>query len=482
MRQGWRWLWRAFVQQVAKIPRPIWLALSGLVIAIVMYFTGETTSDFLKRDLSAIGLVLFITGLSYQYLGKWLEYLIKLLFYMPVQKRVAQVSALTGEARVMADRSTLFDYVAKGIDQVFQIQGTGIYAVNSAHFQFVGGMDGEPVHADDPLIVQVYQHERWRRRDAAVLRTKINAPLVWPLIDGGRIVGLLLAGRATDELPRFTEAEEAEAVVPLCNLLATALRRTKRLDPKGEVFLKRAQHFAAEIAHWFEAKFVLMVNSAKGEVLSSTAVEKFLPELSKLAEQLGPAFNGVYVLDQNGIMLDHDAPPTVQIRGQGFSHRSYFQDCIKKMAPVVCDMIDAADRADRGRPVQILVLAVPRKNARGSLIGIVDAVIDLPSDPFSQMAVQARDVEPLPEHLGIPGVRIILIDSAAMVLGKSDSHWWKPRASVDEHPIVKQLREGLTAAGGYAYANEYGAIVPVEGTAFFAIAYESNDPADRPKR
>lgn len=476
---------RTMKRRIAAIQRRTWVAIAGVFIAAALYYPFDAVSEATRRGLPAYALLLLGLGwalLAY-FVGKWLERLAAGWLYRPVRERIAQVGQLVGEVRELSQPSKLFDHVPRGIDHIFELCGTAIYVLNGSRFELVGVTEGvaRALDANDPLLLQVKRDLGWRRGDAASARSSIRSTLIWPIEHGDRLVGLLLAGRATDDLPRFAEDEEAHAVRPVCDLLALAMQHANPLNAiKGAVFLDRAEHLASAVSRWFEAQFALLTCSAAGDALSSTDIERFTPVLRELLQQLDPAFSGVYVLDQNGIMLDHEAPPEVQIRGKSFDHRPYFRDCVEQMAPVVCDMLDTADRRVRNRAVEILVLAVPRKDAHGNFIGILDAVVDLPRDPFSRLAVQARDAWPLPEGPRVTGIRVVLIDSAAIVLGKSDSHERVPRASVGGQPVAERLRRELRVQQR-SYAREDGAIVRVAATPFFALAYESDDLADQPQ-
>ncbi|MGC3984372.1 MAG: cache domain-containing protein [Pseudorhodoferax sp.] len=476
-----RWQ-RRLARTLAKIRLKTRLTIVGVLIAATLYYLSDAASDLLKRSLPAFGALLVLLAVVAYLAEKKLEHLAKHWLDRPVRERIGQVGQLAGEAHEISLQQKLFEYVPRGIDHIFGLRGTAIYVLNGVHFELVGAIDGVPgwLDADDPLLLQVKRDLSWRRAGAAGVRSNIRSPLVWPIEHGDRLVGLLLAGDACDDLPRFVEAEEADAVSrSLCDLLAMAMQHANPLGAKGAIFLDRAERLASAVTNWFNEQFALLTSCAACKALTNNDVEPMAAQLQSLVQQLDPAFSGAYVLNQDGVMLDHAAPPEVQIRGKPFGHRSYFRDCVEQMAPVVCDMLDTADRRVRNRPVEILVLAVPRWDAHGNFLGILDAVVDLPRDPFSSLALQARDAEPLIDRPRISGIRVVLIDSVAIVLGKSDARSWAPRASVSGQPTAEQLRRDLRP-GQRAHTLENGAIVRVTGTPFFALAYESNDPADRP--
>lgn len=470
-------VWSKLKRKISGVRHGTWSLLFGGVIAGALAPVADLLLEKAKHaELPAIGALLLLGVLAY-YVGKWMEDHVNELLYRGMHARVAKVEALMGVAHEIGSTERLLKRVTTSLDEIFGLKGTAVYWANFDGFELVSPANlGIPaqVEVDDPLLLELRRHLHWQR-GARFSNSQLTTELAWPMEDGGRLVGMLVAGVAVGRTV-FQEDEEVRAVQHLVELLTQRLLKDGR-DPlgKGEYFMSCANHYADDVARWFSGKFEMLQRYASMEPLKSNEVSSSMREvLRKLDHELGAAFNGVYVLNQSGIVIEHEAPAGVDIRGKfDASNRPYFQACKALMGPVVCDSLDTADRRDvAGRPIEILVAAVPR-GTRTSFVGVLDAVIDLNKAPFGQMAAQAVRDCPRPERPRISAVRVLLIDSTAIVLGSSDSAERRVRSSVDANAQVDHLRAGLGKHS--SFASDVGAIVAVRGTPFFAVAYESTD-------
>lgn len=468
------------VGHLARMSRGTWAFLAWLVFSILLFYPADRLSKLIESStLDVWGVLAIVLALFSGYIGKVLDERFHAWLYREVEARCRQVEELICFARDMKSPQQIPRRVVQSLDQIFGVQGTAIYGANRHDgFELISSSDaGAPTRLEaDELLFRLERYRGWQRGESAP-HSKLGVKLAWPIEEGGRLIGLLVIWQKGGSAA-FQEKQEVECVKPLCDVLALAMKDVR--NPEKELFFKDcAQHFARDVSAWFATKFAVLESFAKHEALQTDNVSKIrgvLPDITKELGGLEEAFSGVYVLNERNVVIDHKidhkSDVEIDIRGWNASARDYCTLCRKKMGPIVCDSKETSDRRDENdHPIKILVLAVPRFNKRSSFIGILDAVVDIHLAPFSKMAVTLLGTKPLPEAPRVAAVRLLLIDSTAIVLGTSDLRRRRPRASMDASVEVETLRAGL-AADEKDFVCNIGAIARVDGTPFLAIAYE----------
>lgn len=460
--------WR---RRLASTRLNTWIFVAWVLISMALYYPGELLSKAISSVTPSMAgaLVLMVAAVPASYAGRWMEQHFANWLFRHVRGRCRQVDELVSAAREMDNTERMLQHVVQWLDEIFGVKGTAIYWANHDGFERVASTDSRaPLRLETDEILSRLERQRVAQRGEWSPLSRLGARVAWPIEVGKRLAGLLVVWEKEGSTA-FQEDQEVERVQPLCGVLAHALSRGDVFKDKADFFEKCAKQYSAGIAGWFAEKFGVLQHFAAHDALQTNTVAKMRRVLQDVRKELGPAFNGVYVLNEKGLVIEHEAPPGVDIRGRfDASERDYFKSCMSEMGPVVCDSFESADRK-----VEILVVAVPRAGKRSSFIGILDAVIDVPRAPFSRMATETVQASPLLEQPRIAGVRLLLMDSAAIVLGSSDSQQRRRRASMDASPEVRQLRAGLGM--GKTFKCDTGAIVEVAGTPFIAVAYESND-------
>ncbi len=287
--------------------------------------------------------------------------------------------------------------------------------------------------------------------------------LFWTIVSG--VAGLTVAPiiYVVDIYRRKHELSGApNTALPVQSLVGNSF------DDTHLFLLALCEHFSDNVSTWFNDRFARLASFADSEELNCEDSARQKACLMVIASQVDGFPGGVYALDAGAtVRAQHTprAPSVPNIAGHYIaSEREYFKECRQLLRPIVSNAFSSANR-----PVEILVVAVPRFNKSGEFIGILDGVIDIVSSPFSAMAREALRGFTFPDHVKPKSMRLLLIDENKRILASSHTHV-DGKSSVSENPVVLRLCYGIQ--GNLSYSCGEGAIACVEGTPFFVICHE----------
>jgi hypothetical protein len=210
-------------------------------------------------------------------------------------------------------------------------------------------------------------------------------------------------------------------------------------DAQRQLYIDAAKDYSTRIEEWLELHYARLSEAAASDSLRYDEREAHLDALDRLALSMPEFGGGVYSLDAHGVVIAQSAPayPDLpDIQGYDAGHREYFVECQRHQRPVVTSSFTSADRRE-----EIIVLAVPRRSPAGHFIGILDAVVDVSSTPFSSLATAS-----VPESLIERGLELHLIDARGVVIGTSNPT--RIGKSLDAHPTLQAVRAGTESAPG----------------------------------
>lgn len=441
---------------------------------------AEKQADSRRLWVAVIFASFVVLMLLIKFLEPAVEHLVvDRIIYKTLRKRIALLKDLAKELEYVGRSRTLRQLLVKRLDAILGIDGTTIYIKRNHVFvldAYVCPGLPDRIDRDDPVMIVMrrFSDRALIASETSELDSPIAGACLWPLKIEGEVVGFLRAGtrHGSDVLD---EVEELAAVDALARLAAQTVATTEAKGQQepvadhSEVWREAAKRLSQIAGEWFAQKFTVLQQCASWPAMRSNQYADHLSALEELASRLGNSFNGVYTLDATGLVLEHVAPISNAIRLKyNASEREYFKECLKRKGPIVCNIVHSADRA-----VDIVVLAAPRFDENQKLIGIVDAVVDIPSAPFSEFAThvkiaikqdfEARHSRPLRTRF-----KLLLVDEAASILGATDASMRRLKPSLDSDPTYNALRAKL--GGAHAASIPSGAINLVRGTPFAAVA------------
>jgi hypothetical protein len=250
------------------------------------------------------------------------------------------------------------------------------------------------------------------------------------------------------------------------------VKHGKSPSPHSNLLLALVESYAKDISTWFSERYKKMQEVARSSDLElDPSNPQYESAFKHLVENIDGFPGGYYLLNEEGTVVHHFTPnfPKVKIVGYNAYERPYFEACHRTLMPIVSNQILSTDRH-----VNILVAAVPRFDREKNFKGIFDAVIDLPSAPFSEMALSAVDHLMKSSSLSTRNANRILlslIDEQGFVLGCNNLN--RVGLNLQEDPIIKTfLSEKQQSDPAIIWKNVIrGAIVSVKGTPFIAVAY-----------
>lgn len=290
-----------------------------------------------------------------------------------------------------------------------------------------------------------------------------------PFVHGRRIVGLLLVELPPGRLDRDALRVEGQRLGRLVRVASPRIAACveARALARSAGLLPLVQAAAGDVGTWIAARLDEMARCAANPDMAGNDASLHKPPLDALDRDLRPhGFNGVYTLDASGVVLKHRAPPKVNIEGWAAQGREYFTDCLDDPKPLVSNWLLSSDRQ-----LGIVVFVVPRFDAHGAFIGILDAVMDHPFKPFCTILANAFDRAALPDDGGFDRerLRLMLIDRSNYLLGVARGRF-DESASLDNDPVVGAL---LDRIGHDEHAVVVGgAVARVPGTRFKVVAIE----------
>jgi hypothetical protein len=233
-----------------------------------------------------------------------------------------------------------------------------------------------------------------------------------------------------------------------------------------------AEAFAERVGEWFAARFASLQTVAAWPQLrgnDKAAHAEALRMLWPLLEKNFPG--GLYTLDADGVVIHPYAPlfpEMADITGYKAGFKPYFTTCRDTLAPCTADSFTSADRRE-----EIVVVAVPRFDEGGRFIGILDAVIDLSSAPFSKMADAvaatglALEVDTHPQ--------LYLLDRREIVLGSTRHD--RVGKSFAGYDVIEYL---LSETDPDPRLSRFGAVDYVEGTPYHTACFWEADRRPAP--
>lgn len=217
--------------------------------------------------------------------------------------------------------------------------------------------------------------------------------------------------------------------------------------------------YAEKISNWFLERTSLLQAFAKRADLR-TNKNLHTESLLAIAASVDGFPGGFYTLDENGIVIDHLVPhhPKMDIRGYDASQREYFLECERLHRPVVSNAIRSANRN-----TDILVVAVPRYQDSGHFVGVLDAVVDVASAPFSELAVSAEACIEIKEDLE-GQVLLYFVDGRGVILGSNSA------LEILGKSVFQFAPQVTLAAEGFVFSAGIGEKRSIAGTPFSVIA------------
>lgn len=478
------------------------VARLGLALAIILvdFAAHGVLTDWLQQaekqaDSRSLWVaVIFASFVLLMLFIKFLEpavehLIVDRIIYKALRQRLALLKDLAKELEYVARSSNLRQLLVKRLDAILGLDGTTIYIKRNDMFVLDAHVrPGLPdqVDRDDPVMIVMrrFSDRALMASETSGLDSPIAGACLWPLKVEGDVVGFLRAGTrpGSDVLDEVEELAAVEVLARLAAHTVSTVRATEqpeRMADHSEVWHEATKRLSQLAGEWFAQKFSVLQQCAAWPAMKSNRYQEHLSALEELASILGSSFNGVYTLDASGLVLEHVAPISNAIRLKyNASEREYFRECLRRKGPIVCNIVHSADRA-----IDIVVLAAPRFDENQKLIGIVDAVVDIPSAPFSELAArvkisikqdyEARHSRPLKTRF-----KLLLIDEAAAILGATDASMRRLKPSLDSDPTYNALRSKL--GGAHAVRSPFGAINMVRGTPFAAVAIVILEESEKP--
>lgn len=223
-----------------------------------------------------------------------------------------------------------------------------------------------------------------------------------------------------------------------------------------------ANIYARRISDWLSTCYAQLQKYTEHSDLKTNTKSRHAKILPKISQEVHCFPGGIYTLDQNGVVI-HQATPYFpempNITGYAAGHKEYFIECQRKQKPVICNSFTSANRKE-----EILVIAIPRYDTRGTFIGILDAVIDLSSSPFSEMADSVVADITTATFKG-KRVNLYLLDKRHVVLGSNNDR--RIGRTLGGNTALERTLKGSDDA----QAAGYGAVASVNGTPFITFAY-----------
>lgn len=237
-----------------------------------------------------------------------------------------------------------------------------------------------------------------------------------------------------------------------------ALRRNRQAEMRLCVLKQISRACAVRIQDRLRL-FIEIMNSIAGwEALRTNDHQRHTEVLPQIRSLLPPFKGGVYNLDDRGTVVS-SAP--IDIVGQNYAHREYFRSCRARLREVVSNSFDSANR-----PCRIVVIAVPRYNAEGRFIGILDGVLDVCDANFTDIIndiLCGLNAENRPNITVIDEGCEVIASSCPKLLG----------SNFGGSPLVRKLKEELGTTRDEAacrVGSEIGALCRIKETPFTVLS------------
>jgi len=238
-------------------------------------------------------------------------------------------------------------------------------------------------------------------------------------------------------------------------------QRKKRRSAFTEFSTQIAGAYAHKTSEWFSIRYAQLQLFASEEELKTNSKLRHSKILPRISQEVDGFPGGIYTLNECGVVICQSTPyfPTMpDITGYEAGHKEYFLECQRQQKPIVCNSFRSANRWEN-----ILVVAVPRYSIDGQFIGILDAVVDLCSAPFSILAKEVLQTVP-PGSLKGKRLNVYLLDNNHIVLGSNHS---KVGKGLGGNRVVEEILNGNTDPA----VTGDGATCEVEKTPFHVVAY-----------
>jgi hypothetical protein len=349
----------------------------------------------------------------------------------------------------------------------------------------VGWRYGELPQGYDKSLTEMEYDRAVERRIKRILLLRKGAPpksVTAAPIDAHASKLVSFRRRLQEEIAYREFATKSELQVKLAAALSNHLTETYKallgqdfdfLDDGTIGCMQERSHnlanlYARRVAEWFAQRFAELEAVASREELRTNnprAHERVLP---KVAQQQEKYPGGVYSLNELGVVLCHSTPrhPDMNIVNYNASHRDYFKECMSQLRPIVCNSFRSANR-----PEDILVIAVPRFDNAGNFIGILDAVTDVSTAPFDEMASQVLGDLACAEELSGHRVTLLLLDQRSVVLGSNNRRL--TGRNFGGHHAIMDLDTSSTGDASKAEVSTHGATRQVHGTPLITVAFWS---------